>query len=74
MADFSIITLGHSHYPLPWAALKLQYPARRLRDGGYETGISEAQLKGAPSFSDDSWQDRNWETRTHQHYNVRPYW
>jgi hypothetical protein len=38
------------------------------------TGITEAQLKDAPAFSDDSWSDRNWEAQTHQHYNVRPYW
>jgi hypothetical protein len=26
------------------------------------------------SFSDDSWTDRNWETKTYQHYKVQPYW
>ena len=39
-----------------------------------ETGITEAQLKDAPAFSDDSWTDRDWETRTHQHYGAPTYW
>ena len=35
--------LGHSHYPVPWAALKYD-PGL----GGYVTGITEQQLKDAP--------------------------
>ena len=31
------------------------------------------KISGRVSY-DDSWTDRNWETKTHTHYNVRPYW
>ena len=34
------------------------------------TGITEGQLRDAPEFSDDSWEDRDWEARTHEHYGV----
>ncbi len=61
--------LGHSHYPLPWGALKYD---ERL--GGYRTGVTENQLKDAPGLSDDAWTDRSWEQRVHQHYGVTPYW
>jgi hypothetical protein len=33
-----------------------------------------SRLKDAPEFSDDSWTDRDWETRTHQHYGAPTYW
>jgi len=61
--------LGHSHYPIPWGALKYD-----PKLNGYVTGISEKQLHDAPAFSDDSWSDRNWEQQTYRHYNVTPYW
>jgi hypothetical protein len=41
---------------------------------GFRTGISEAQLRDAPAFSDDSWSDRAWETNMHKHYGVPTYW
>jgi sporulation protein YlmC with PRC-barrel domain len=69
MSFGGFIGLGHSHYPIPWTALKYD-----TRLNGYVTGITEARLKDAPAFSDDSWSDRSWEAQTHQHYNVRPYW
>jgi hypothetical protein len=69
MSFGGFLGIGHSHYPIPWAALKYD---EKL--GGYVTGITAQQLKDAPAFSDDSWSDRNWETRTYQHYNVVPYW
>lgn len=61
--------LGHSHYPIPWSSLKYDPDL-----GGYRAGITESQLRDAPDFSDDSWGDRDWETRTHKHYGVSPYW
>jgi hypothetical protein len=61
--------LGHSHYPVPWGALKYDTSL-----GGFRTSISERQLKDAPEFSDDSWGDRDWETRTHRHYAAPQYW
>jgi hypothetical protein len=61
--------LGHSHYPIPWTALNYE---KRL--GGFRTNITEQQLKDAPQFSDDSWENRDWETKTHQHYRASAYW
>ena len=69
MSFGGFLGLGHSHYPIPWGALKYD-----TKLDGYITGITEQQLKDAPAFSDDSWSNRNWETKTYQHYNVRPYW
>lgn len=69
MSFGGFLGLGHSHYPIPWAALKYDTGLE-----GYRTGITEQQLKDAPAFSDDSWADRDWETRTHRHYGVSPYW
>jgi len=61
--------LGHSHYPVPWGALRYELPLN-----GFRTNINEQQLQDAPAFSDDSWGDRNWETRTHKHYGAQQYW
>jgi PRC-barrel domain len=61
--------LGHSHYPVPWNALKYDTEL-----GGFRADITESQLRDAPEFSDDSWYDRDWEARTHQHYGAPPYW
>lgn len=61
--------LEHSHYPIPWNALSYD----KALDG-FRTAITEQQLKDAPEFSDDSWQDRDWETRTHRHYGAQTYW
>ena len=69
MSFGGFLGLGHSHYPLPWGALK--YNPRR---NGFETGVSETQLRDAPAFSDDSWSDRMCEKKTHTHYKVAPYW
>jgi sporulation protein YlmC with PRC-barrel domain len=69
MSFGGFLGLGHSHYPIPWGALKYD-----TKLDGFVTGISEQQLKDAPAFSDDSWTDRNWEAKTYQHYRVQPYW
>jgi sporulation protein YlmC with PRC-barrel domain len=61
--------LGHSHYPVPWGALKYDTTL-----AGFRTTITEQQLKDAPEFSDDEWGDRDWEMRTHRHYTVPQYW
>ena len=37
--------LGHSHYPIPWGALKYDTSL-----SGYRTGITEQQLRDAPEF------------------------
>ena len=69
MSFGGFLGLAHSHYPIPWSALKYDTAL-----GGYRAGIREEQLRDAPAFSDDSWTDRDWETRTHQHYGSPPYW
>ena len=69
MSFGGFLGLAHSHYPIPWSALKYDTALQ-----GYRTGITESQLKDAPAFSDDSWMDRDWETRTHQHYGAPTYW
>ncbi|MDR3465989.1 MAG: PRC-barrel domain-containing protein [Xanthobacteraceae bacterium] len=45
--------LGNDHYPLPWQSLKYD-----TRLGGYVTGITETQLRGAPRYGNDN--DWNW--------------
>ena len=69
MSFGGFLGLGHSHYPLPWSSIT--YDKGR---NGYTTNVTEQQLRDAPEFSDDSWKDRDWETRMHRHYNVQPYW
>lgn len=64
-----IMSLGHSHYPIPWAALTYDPDI-----DGFRTGINEDQLRDAPAFSDDSYRSRAWETQVHDHYAVPPYW
>src|ERR1700742_919028 len=47
--------LGDDHYPLPWHSLKYD-----TNLGGYITGITESQLKGAPKYGNETawnWSD-----------------
>src|ERR1700687_1437358 len=37
--------IGDDHYPLPWQSLKYD-----TNLGGYRTGLTETQLKGAPKY------------------------
>jgi uncharacterized protein YodC (DUF2158 family) len=61
--------LAHRLYPIPWSTIKYDTSLQ-----GYRTGITEAQLRDAPTFSDDSLMNRGWETQTHQHYDAPTYW
>ena len=45
--------MGSDYYPLPWQSLKYD-----TQLGGYRTGITENQLRGAPKYRDD--RDWNW--------------
>ena len=58
-----------SHYRLPWPTLKYD-----IKLEGYRTDVTKEQLKCAPGFDNDSYADRDWETQTHRHYGVEPYW
>ena len=69
MSFGGFLGLAHIHNTIPSDALTYDTGL-----GGFRTGITEEQLRDAPEFSDDSWTDRNWETRTHQHYGANPYW
>jgi hypothetical protein len=53
LAFGGFLGVGNDHYPLPWQSLKYD-----MRLGGYVTGISEQQLRGAPKYADDG--DWNW--------------
>jgi hypothetical protein len=48
-----ILGLGNDHYPLPWQSLKYD-----TRLGGYITGVTEEQLRGAPKYGSE--RDWNW--------------
>lgn len=61
--------LRPGHHPLPWDSVN--YDKDRE---GYVTNVTQQLLEAAPEFSDDSWMDRDWEMRVHQHYHTRPYW
>ena len=69
MSFGGFLGLGHSHYPVPWSALKYDTSL-----GGYVSNITEQQLQDAPEFSDDSWTNRDWESDWHEHFGARPYW
>jgi sporulation protein YlmC with PRC-barrel domain len=61
--------LGHGQYPVPWSALRYDHLIV-----GFRTNISKQDLKDAPAFTDESWGDRVWEKRTHQHYHAPLHW
>jgi hypothetical protein len=69
MSFGGFLSLGHSHYPIPWSALTYDPQL-----DGFRTGVSEDQLRDAPAFSDDSYRSRDWETRVHEQYAAPPYW
>ena len=69
MSFGGFLGLGHSHYPIPWNALKYDTELE-----GFVTGITESRLNDAPEFTDDSWSDRRWEENIHRHYDAPPYW
>ena len=46
-----LLGIGDDHYPLPWQTLKYD-----TNLGGYVTGITQDQLRGAPKYADES----NW--------------
>ena len=63
-----ILGLGNDHYPLPWQSLKYDTSL-----GGYRTGITETQLKGAPKYSNDNawnWADPVRTRSVNEYYGV----
>lgn len=69
MAFGGVLGIGEEHYPVPWPALSYD-----IGQGGFVTDITTEQLQGAPERRDDWYRDRDWETRTYQHYGVPFYW
>jgi sporulation protein YlmC with PRC-barrel domain len=58
-----------SLYPVPWPMLS--YEAAKEQ---YTLEVTETQLRNAPEYDDESFEDRDWERRTHAHYKAWPYW
>ncbi len=69
MSFGGFLGMGQDHYPIPWSSLKYDTSV-----DGYVTGITAAQLKGAPTYDNSVWGDRNWETDLHKRYNAPYYW
>jgi PRC-barrel domain protein len=60
--------IGDDHYPLPWQSLKYDTGL-----GGYVTGITESQLRGAPKYRDESawnWSDPRVGRSVNDYYGV----
>lgn len=60
--------LGNDHYPLPWQSLKYDTGL-----GGYVTGITESQLRGAPKYAEDrewNWSDAANNRAVNDYYGV----
>jgi hypothetical protein len=60
--------IGDDHYPLPWQSLKYD-----TNLGGYRTGITETQLKGAPKYGNDNawnWSDPDRTRAVNDYYGV----
>ena len=63
--------VGDDHYPLPWQSLKYD-----TNLGGYRTGITESQLKGAPKYTKSTswdWGNRENDRKVYAYYNT-PLW
>ena len=61
--------IGQDEHPIPWNALKYD-----TAQGGYVTGITNAQLDGAPQRTDAWSDDRAWQERNFRYYQADPYW
>ena len=69
MSFGGFLGIGEDHYPIPWAALSYDTSL-----GGYVTGLTEDQLRGAPRASEDWAADRRWEEAAHAHFGLPFYW
>ncbi len=69
LAFGGFLGLGNEHYPLPWQSLKYD-----TRLGGYVTGVTEDQLRGAPKYSDErewDWGDLATGRKVDDYYGVK---
>ena len=70
VVDFcGFMCIRHGQHAIPWSSL-----AYDKESNWYATNVTKELLEAAPEFSNDSWMDRDWETRVHQHYKARAYW
>ncbi|MBM3561975.1 MAG: PRC-barrel domain containing protein [Alphaproteobacteria bacterium] len=76
MVRYAIMTfggffgIGEGEHPLPWKALRYD-----TNLGGYVANVTEEQLQNAPEYAgEESWTDRDWETRLNKNYGSAPYW
>jgi hypothetical protein len=69
MSFGGFLGLGQDHYPIPWPALRYDTSL-----GGYVTGITEDQFRGAPTASEGWAADRRWEEAAHSHFGLPFYW
>lgn len=72
MSFGGFLGIGDDHYPVPWSLLTYNTDL-----GGYEVNISDAQLRGAPRFTQgEDWEryGRDRETALYSYYGVTPYW
>jgi hypothetical protein len=72
MSFGGFLGMGAEEYTIPWS--KLDYDTSL---GGYRTDITEAQLRGAPTFyrdGDYDWTDRERERELHDYWRAPLYW
>ena len=72
MSFGGFLGIGQRYHPLPWATLKYD-----TRQGGYVVGLTQDQLRDAPTFGIDetpAWGDRAYEAGIHDYYKTSPYW
>lgn len=68
----SFLGMGGELHSLPWS--KFDYDTDL---GGYRLDVTEDQLKGAPTFSEDDREkpyDRDYQTTVYEYWEVSPYW
>jgi hypothetical protein len=71
MSFGGFLGIGESYHPLPWKVLDYD-----TRMGGYVVDLDKDKLRAAPSFTRDQtpdWSNRDWDTRVHDYYGVRPH-
>ena len=69
MSFGGFLGLGLSHYPDTLDRAEIRHGIAGLPDRHYRRAAQRCAR-----FSDNSWEDRDWETKTHQHYAAPVYW
>lgn len=61
--------IGSDYHPIPFG--RLHYDSAR---GGYTTDLTRGDLETAPRAEDNWRDDRDWQKRNYDHYQVPYYW